>query len=142
MHEEFLDKYEAIHPSLMKYCKGRSFGIMETEDLLQETILRTLLKFEDIRNRERLLSFMIGVANNIVYNQLRKNSGKIVSEEWLKNKISSSSLDPNIALDAQHLYYCIHQQDPKDQEILILHEVNGFKIKEIAQILRYEYQHS
>ncbi len=50
----------------MRYCSSRAFGLMAVEDLVQEAVLVTLGAFDGVRNKDKLLSYMIGIVNNII----------------------------------------------------------------------------
>lgn len=133
-HEEFLSFYEPVHAAFVRYCSSHAYGIMETEDLVQDTILATMQGFHTIRDKRKLLSFMITVANNIIKNKLRRNkfSGKI-SEMQLK-KLEGRTVDPNLALDIHYLYKALNQLPVIDKEAVILFEISGFSMNEIAEI--------
>lgn len=76
IHQEFLTLYTPLHDRFTRYCSSNAYGLMETEDLVQETILCTLQQFERIHDKNKLLWYMIGVANNIVKNQLRRQNSR------------------------------------------------------------------
>ena len=62
---------------------------METEDLVQEAVLATLQGFYRIKDQEKLLSFMIGVANNIIKNKLRRKKFSAELDEKTLEKLES-----------------------------------------------------
>lgn len=133
-HKEFLALYKSVHEQLVRFCGSHAYGIMETDDLVQETVLQTMQGFERVKDKSRLIYFMIGVANNIIKNELRRKKfdGKI-SEAQLK-KIESIVSEPSMALDIQYLYEAMNRLPLKMKEALILFEINGFSMKEIAEI--------
>lgn len=132
-HQAFLDQYESIHPAFIRYCSSRAFGIMQTEDLAQETILATLQSFERIENTNKLLGYMIGIVNNIIRNKKRRLKFKGQWDEQLAQQLESKNLDPATALDVQYLIKAIDQLPTKQKEALILFEISGMSIKEISE---------
>lgn len=132
LHQEFLTLYEPLHDRFTRYCSSNAYGLMETEDLVQETILCTLQQFERIHDRNKLLWYMIGVANNIVRNQLRRQKFKGTFDEKAANKLQARTGDPEAALDIHYLYKALHQLPAKDKEAVILFEISGFSIREIS----------
>ncbi len=132
MNDRFLEDYQVIHEPFMNYCRGKSWGIMDTQDLMQETILQTLIRYNEIRQKEHLLNYMVGTARNIISNHQRKKKEVTLREEWMA---SIEEVSPALKMDLQHLYYLIQQLDSIDQDILILFEFNGYKHKEIAALL-------
>lgn len=132
LHQEFLTLYEPLHDRFTRYCSSNAYGLMETEDLVQETILCTLQQFERIHDKNKLLWYMIGVANNIVKNQLRRQKFKGTFDEHAANKLKARTGDPEVALDIHYLYKALHQLPAKDKEAVILFEISGFSIREIS----------
>jgi len=133
-HQEFLDWYQVIHQRFVRYCRTKGHGIMETEDLVQEAVLATLQGFYRIQNKEKLLSFMIGVVNNIIKNKLRRKKFSAELDERALEKLESQVTDPELALDIHYLHKAIQQLPEKQKEALLLFEISGFSIKEVSKI--------
>ncbi len=133
-HSEFLSWYEAIHPAFVRYCRSRAYGRMEAEDLVQEAVLATLEAFYRIEKKEKLLSFMIGVANNILKNQYRRSRFQAEWEEKVLEQMESRIGDPELALDIHFLHQAIDQLPERQKEALLLFEIAGFSIWELAEI--------
>lgn len=130
----FLDWYQPIHARFVRYCSSKSFDLLDTEDLVQETLLATLSAFDKIKNKEKLLSYMIGVVNNIIKNHLRQKKFRGIWKEETMTIVAAKVNDPELALDIQYLYQCIHKLKAKEQEAILLFEISGFSIKEISKI--------
>ncbi len=133
-HEEFLQWYQPIHASFARYCSSRAYGWMEGEDLVQEAVLATLEAFYRIEKKEKLLSFMIGVVNNILKNRFRRAKFRAEWKEEVLEKMESRIGDPELALDIHYLHKCIDQLPENQKEALLLFEISGFSIKELALI--------
>ncbi|WP_052594445.1 RNA polymerase sigma factor [Aureispira sp. CCB-QB1] len=132
--QAFLEWYEPIHASFIRYCSSKSLDLMPTEDLAQEAILVTLSAFDRIRDKNKLLSYMIGIVNNIIKNHLRQKKFRATWNEQTMATIAAKVNDPEIALDIQYLYQCIHKLKDKEKEAILLFEISGFSIKEISVI--------
>ena len=130
----FLNQYKDIHAAFTRYCSTKAFGILATEDLVQESVLQTLKSFHNIRYTDQLLGYMIGVANNIVKNQRRRLKFQGEWDEKQLEYLTSKLGDPELALDIQYLNQCIATLPQNQQEVLILHEISGCSIKEIAHL--------
>ena len=133
-NQAFLDWYQPVHKSFVRYCSSRAYGLMETEDLVQEAILATLQAFSRIEKKEKLLSFMIGVVNNILKNKLRRKKFKGHWDDAFLEKLEDRTPNPEVALDIHYLLKAIDQLPVKQKEALLLFEISGFSIKEIANI--------
>lgn len=133
-HEEFLRLYKPLHQQFVRYCSNHAYGLMETEDLVQETILSTLQRFDSIREKEKLIGYMITAANNIVRNHLRRKKFKGDFNEKAFRRLEAGGTDAETALDIHHLHVALQQLPVKDKEAILLFEINGFSIEEIAAI--------
>ena len=134
IHQEFLTRYKPLHERFTRYCSSNAYGLMETEDLVQESILATLQQFNTIRDKEKLFSYMIGVANNIVKNILRRQKFKGAFDENAFKKLEGKVTSPEIAMDVHYLYKALNRLSPRDKEAIILFEINGFTIREISEL--------
>lgn len=133
-HSEFIKWYEPLHERFVRYCSSRAFALMETEDLVQESILQTLQAFYRLEDKQKLLGYMIGVANNLVRQAKRRLKFKGEWDEKVLEKLEGRTLDPAVALDVHYLLKAIQQLPEKQREALILFEVSGFSIQEIGTI--------
>ena len=131
-NQEFLSWYEPIHGSFIRYCSTVSYGIIETEDLAQEAILATLQNFSRVKDKQKLLGYMIGVVRNIVSNQRRRKKFQANWDEELLEKLESQTPSPEVALDIHFLLKALDQLPEKQKEAILLFEVSGFSMKEIS----------
>ena len=118
--QEFLKWYEPVHERFTRYCSSHAYGIMETEDLMQETILITMQKFNSLRDKSKLLPFMMAIAGNMMKNVFRRNKYKARFDEEALNKLEGKIDDPEIALDVHYLYKALNQLHPKEKEAILL----------------------
>lgn len=134
MKSDFLEKYKPFHEPFTRYCSSRTFGWMETEDLVQESVLAALENYERIADKEKLPGYLIGVANNVVKNKRRRLKFKGEWNEEMMAKLESQTQSAEVALDIQFLQKAIDQLPEKQKEALILFEISGFSIREISEI--------
>ena len=52
-HQDFLKWYEPLHEGFTRFCSSRAFGVMETEDLVQESLLAVLQNFHRVEDKEK-----------------------------------------------------------------------------------------
>ncbi len=131
---EFLTWYQPFHERFVRYCGTRAFGLLEAEDLAQEAVLATLRNWDKIRDKNKLLSYMIGVVNNLLRNQLRRKKFQAPLQEEQLSLLESRLGDPETALDVQYLLQAIKELPAPMQEAFYLFEVSGFSIREVAKI--------
>lgn len=133
-HEAFLEYYRPIHDQFVRYCSNHCYGLMDAEDLVQETVLSTLQRFDSIREKQKLLGYMIAAANNMIRNHLRRKKFTGDFNEKAFRKLESNSLNAETALDIHHLHLALQQLPVKDKEAILLFEISGFSIEEISVI--------
>ncbi len=133
-HDEFLALYQPVHERFVRYCSSHAYGIMETEDLVQETLLKTMQHFNTLKDREKLLPFMISIANNVMHNVLRRRKFRGVYDEKAFSKLTAMSGNADVAMDIHYLYKALNMLAEKDKEAIIPFEITGYSIKEIAAI--------
>lgn len=113
-----------------------AYGRMETQDLVQETVLVVMQKWDRIQKKESLLAFMVGTAGRILQNQgrkSRKETGLDAEKESLR-KLEAKTMDPGLAYDIHLLYEAMEQLGEKERECLVLFEISGFSVKEVSEI--------
>jgi len=133
-HQGFLKEYERIHESFTRYCSSRSYGIMGTGDLVQEAVLAGLKNYDKINDKNNLLSYLIGVVNNVIRNKKRQAKFRGNWDEYLLEQLESKTPSPEIALDIHFLLKAMTQLPKQQEEALILFEISGFSIREISEI--------
>lgn len=130
---EFMVLYSPVHDSFVRYCKAKSYGLIDYEDLISESVLRAFSDFEKLRNKEAFLGFLFGIASNILKNLLRKKDFIKYVEEY-NYQLIDEKYNPETKYNIELLYKALNQLQEKYKEALILFEINGFNIKEIADI--------
>ncbi|TND10634.1 MAG: RNA polymerase sigma-70 factor, ECF subfamily [Bacteroidetes bacterium] len=130
----FLQCYQPVHDKLARYCGSLAYGIMDTEDLVQETVLATLKHFDSIREKHKLLHFMMCVAGNIMKSQARRKKFRGDYNEKAFRKLESRTGDPEKAMELHQLYLAMNKLPAKEKEALLLFAVMGFSMKEISEM--------
>lgn len=133
-HGEFLERYRPIHTQFARYCGSHAYGIMEVQDLVQETVLQTMQHFSRLQDKDKLLYFMIGVANNIIKNAFRRKKFSAELNDKQLKSLEGRVVDPAVAIDIQYLYRALNRLPLKMKEAVVLFEINGMTMKEIAEI--------
>lgn len=135
-HQEFLTLYKPLHRRFVKYCDSMAYGIMEPKDLIQDTTLIVLQKWNSIQKKESLLAFMIGTASNLVRVHIRKmkHQTRLELETNAIKALESKTQSPELAYDIHLLYKALDNLTPKEKECLVLFEISGFSVREISEI--------
>ena len=130
--EEFLSLYEPVHERFERFCRARVYGNMDYRDLINESLLVAYDKLDALRSKEAFLSFLIGISVRILSNnhQKKKEERWSVATEKHKQDFTSGVSDP----DVHFLYEGMSHLSNEQRECLILFEISGLNIKEIAKI--------
>ena len=132
--ERFLKLYEPIHDRFERFCRARLYGhssFMEHSDLMNDSLLIAYDKFESLESEKAFLSFLFGIAIRILSNhQKKKKEERFISDDQMVMVASSSASDLNAEL--HFLYEALNQLNLEQRESIILFEISGFSIKEIA----------
>lgn len=129
--EAFIALYEPVHEQFERFCRARVYGDMEHGDLINETLLACFDKFDTIRNKQAFLSFLFSIAIRILAKNHRKNrTAEIHESQW--ESIADQSIPPDISTDVHYLYSALAVLSDDQRESIILFEISGFSIKEIA----------
>lgn len=110
----------------------RAYGEMDFKDLMQETVIVAFEKLDSLQNKETFLHFLFGISIRILANSKRK----IREEKWsesLENR-SSNEFGTEKQLEVDDLYKALGKLPEMQREALILFEISGFSIKEVAII--------
>jgi len=132
---EFMMHYEPCHEQFIRYCKAKSYGIIaDYKDLVNETILRAFEGFDRLKNKHAFCGFLYSTASNIIKNELRSKRNKEIKE---LNEINLTALEQNHAeqkFEIEVLYTALSRLPESQKEAIILFEINGYSLKEVADI--------
>ncbi len=132
--KEFLALYEPVHERFERFCRARVYGDMEYTDLINETLLRAYQKFETLKSKEAFLSFLFSISVRVLANTKRKKKEEYhnFNDEAIRVEDVNSNTDKNA--EVFMLYKALAQLQEDQRESIILFEISGFSIKEIAAI--------
>ena len=146
---EFQEIYKDYMPQIVRYF-SRLVGDADAEDLAQETFVKVDRGLENFRGDSKVSTWIYSIATNVARDRFRKTSG---SREQSESSISENGIeteDENVwtgekARDVEgqvlrkEMNTCIRSfidDLPEDyREVLVLMDLEGFKQKEIADIL-------
>jgi RNA polymerase sigma-70 factor (ECF subfamily) len=131
---EFMKAYSYCHERFVRYCSALAFGKMDTEDLVQDVLFSAFQHFERIKDKDKLLHYLIRAARNRSVSLWRKQQHQWTSLENHAHKLVHQGVDPDVAVDIQRMYLALAQLPKHQCHAIILFEISGFSIKEIAEI--------
>ncbi|MGD1846803.1 MAG: RNA polymerase sigma factor [Salibacteraceae bacterium] len=131
--QKFLALYEPVHDDFARFCSARAHGRMAPEDLLHETLLIAYSKMNHLRSEKAFLAFLIGISVRVMANHRKKYHREVpLDEGHVLHLLAHEKSDERA--DLYFLYNCLAQLPNAQQEAIILYEINGFSVKEVAAI--------
>ena len=126
-------------------CLRMLRGPIEAEDLVQDVFVQLFRKIHTFRGDSAFSTWLHRLAANLVLMRLRKKSPPTVSIEAaadLDDEISSPAVDIGSrdlflegAIDRVTLDRCIERLPAGYRAMFVLHDVQGYQHKEIAQMV-------
>jgi len=132
--DHFLLLYEPVHQSFERFCKARAYGQMPFRDLMQETILIAYDKLYQVKDPDKFLYFLFGIATRVVANIKRKVKYTDLSEVAEHNLIDLPYANRKTEID--FLYQALASLPADQRDALVYFEIVGLTVREIAG-----YQH-
>lgn len=134
LHNEFLALYEPIHDAFARYCAAIAYGKIEVDDLIQDCLAVAWTNFRQLKDREKLLHYMMKVAKHKVYSFLRKPKFQEEIAENFAERLLAKGANAQTILEVQELYLMLDRLPASQKQAVILFEISGFSMAEIAKI--------
>lgn len=128
------DLYELSYRPIFALLLSCTQNYQDAEDLLQETFIKIYQGARLYDPRGNPMAWMMKIARNLYLSSYRQKSGKILEDfEELSNRIPFD----NISHTEDRLLIETMFQVLKEEEriIIVLHVIQGFKFREITDIL-------
>lgn len=139
IHDEFLAAYDAFADAIFRHCYMRVSDRDRAKDLMQETFTRAWKYIAEGKTVDNVRAFLYRVANNLIVDESRKKKG--VSLDQL-SEVGFDPKDPNMGsdaveakMDAERILAFVERVASPYREALVMRYVDGFSVKEIADIL-------
>ncbi|MEM9259715.1 MAG: sigma-70 family RNA polymerase sigma factor [Bacteroidota bacterium] len=131
---EFLKAYADCHDALLRYCTTAAFGKCDVRDLVQDVLLTAFKHFDSIAEG-KLLHYLLRAARNrsISLGRARKRQTETLAAECLE-RLRANGAAPDTLLDVEMLYRALQRLPEKQRSAIVLFEINGFSIREVAAI--------
>ena len=146
---EFEEIYEEFHPKILNYI-ARLMGPSEAEDTAQVVFAKVSRGLDSFKGQSKLSTWIYRIATNTAIDKLRSPahrhaSGQIPLEdstavENTTSKITRSQTPIDQKIIRKEMSDCVRDYvdrlPPDHRTVLVLSELEGFKNREIADILQ------
>lgn len=132
----FMEAYASCHDPFIRYCSALAYNKIELEDLVQDVLVTAYEQFENIRKKDRLLHYLIRAARNRAISTWRRSKQREGLQEAHPSWCRPGTTSPEVILDIQLLYQLMTKLPDEQKDAILLFEISGFSMKEIAEIQR------
>ena len=130
--DKFMTLYKPVHAQFERFCKARVYGEMDFKDLMQDTVVVAFEKFEERHSDAQFLYFLFGISVKLLANANKKKHEELWNEQAAQNEQHAPSVYKQ--LEIEDLYKALAKLPEAQREALILFEISGFSVREIAGI--------
>jgi RNA polymerase sigma-70 factor (ECF subfamily) len=131
----FMSLYEPVHARFERFCQARAYGQTDWKDLMQDVVIVAFNRMEELKNPSAFLSFLCGIAIRLLSNQNRKKKEDYLAHhERLVNGLPGKDDASHAFMNKDLLYNALSRLPEQQREAIILFELSGFSIKEIAEM--------
>ncbi|MDN5211884.1 RNA polymerase sigma factor [Fulvivirgaceae bacterium BMA12] len=131
--KKFLSLYEPVHDRFERFCRARVFGQMEFRDLMNDTLVVAYQKFHELKSEKAFLSYLFGISIRLLSNyHKKKREVDHLSDLDLPELSSNCHTDSDAEISLLH--QALSRLPEEQKESIILFEITGFSIREIAAL--------
>lgn len=128
----FMELYTPVHDRFERFCRARVYGDTDFKDLMHDAIIIAFEKFEKLEDPKAFLHFLFGISIRVLANTNRKQRLIHISDE--AQSIPDESLRADRNEEIHLLYEALSKLPEQQREALVLFEISGFSIVEIAEL--------
>jgi RNA polymerase sigma-70 factor (ECF subfamily) len=126
--------YEDCHEAFTRYCSAMAHARMDAEDLMQDVLLSAFHHFHRIERPDELLHYLLRAAKNRTISNWRASRRTADVEERQMARLHAQGVSAETLLDVQLLYRALDKLPADQREALLLFEVTGLPMAEIALV--------
>lgn len=130
--------YKHFNRPLFNLVYRYTYNSEMAEDLLQDIFLKVFSHLHDIRNEETFVGWIYRIAVNTCYSYLRRKKSQLqrtIPLDEVEGKIEGETYKSGDEIMKKSLDDAIQNLPDKMKSTFLLHDVQGFKHKEISQML-------
>jgi len=131
---EFMQAYKGCHEPFARYCSALAYGRMDAQDLMQDVLLSAFQHFERIQKKDQLLHYLVRAARNRATSIWRIGKRNEAINEKQAARLKERGASADLLMDVDILYKAMDQLPAQQRDALVLFEVSGLSMAEIAEI--------
>ena len=130
--EQFLDLVEPHKAGLLRFCRALSKTGDTAKDLASEAILITYERFDSIRDKTVIKSYLYTIASRLA--RTERNIAKRNASYDEASSIEYTGASPDVLTDIHLLQEAMNKLPEKQREAIIMFEISGLSLLEIKDI--------
>jgi RNA polymerase sigma-70 factor (ECF subfamily) len=130
--------YERFNRSIFNLVYRHTNNREIAEDLLQDIFIKIFTRLQDLRTEDTFVGWLYRIALNTCYSYLRSSKSTLqrtLSLSEIEGRINGQTYESRDRMIKESLDDAIQSLSGKLKTIFLLHDVQGFKHKEIALML-------
>lgn len=134
---EFTQLLKPHYNDAVNYCRALCSGNSqaEAEDVIQQALLKAFENIGKLKEREKFRSWLFQIITRSFYNSVRRPFwSRFVSLNANEGKEAFTVYQRDYFEDNQLLVAALSRLEAKERSSILLFEIGGFSIKEIADI--------
>lgn len=129
-----MEAYKACHEPFARYCSALAYGKMDAQDLMQDVLLSAFQRYEGIEKKDQLLHYLIRAARNRAVSIWRIGRRNTAISENQAARLKERGASADLLVDVGILYGAMDKLPSAQRDALVLFEVSGLSMAEIAVI--------
>ncbi len=134
VRERFLAALEPVHGRLEAYAFAITDSDEDARDLVSETVLKALEGFERVRHDVAFLSYLFTIAGRLARRSRWRRRIFAILPEPERETLRAQTTSPEVAADIALLREALERLPARQREAVMLHELVGLPMAEIAAI--------
>lgn len=129
--EAFVKKYQH---SIVRLIERITDDVVFSTDLAQDAFIKFYHKQKSVFGEKRSIAFLFRIAANLAVDHLRKK--KLQSIDSIENQFSIKQDGIENSEVMENIRFCSAKLKPRQKAVFILRDIEGFTIREVAEILK------
>ena len=151
--EDLTIEFESLRPALRSYILRMTASVQDSDDIVQESYIRARANIHSFKGESSLKTWIFAIASNLARDLLRSQKrwpenvtdickdAALSNHEFFQEAMTIRQTSPQGHFEIkEHISFCftcVSRSLPLEQQLtLFLREVYGFRIKEIAIIIK------
>ncbi len=130
---QFTALLEPLHAPLLRFCRAMTRDKDTARDLAAEAILAAYRAFDSIREPKAVLSYLFTTATRLAAKERERSKRTTGYDSESYEKVSDAP-SAEVLTDIRILQEAMQQLSDEQREAIVLFEIAGFSIEEIASI--------